>query len=397
MKTAEPGVATERLLGSYDARIPGPLVIALGGVHGNEPAGVHASRRVLESLERRRPALRGRFVALAGNLTALAVGQRYVDRDLNRLWTAETIGRARTGAPPADAEERELRELLGAIESLVAERSWEQVVLIDLHSTSADGPPFSIMGDTIQNRRVAFAFPVPVILGLEERIEGTVLSWFGEEGHVAVCVEGGRNELETTVEHHVAALWLALCACDLLDPIDVPDYDEHRAALVETAWGLPRVVEIRYRYAIPAGERFQMLPGYTNFDIVRRGDVIARLGEERVDPVRIPDDGLLLMPRYQGQGDDGFFLGREVRAFWLRLSAFLRRLPFERVLPLLPGVRRDGRAARTLLVRPSVARWLTFEIFHLLGYRWARREAAELVFVRRPDVFGRSVRERRAP
>jgi succinylglutamate desuccinylase len=112
--------------------------------------------------------------------------------------------------------------------------------------------------------------------------------------------------------------------------------------------------------------------------------------------VRVPDDGLLLMPRYQGQGDDGFFLGREVRAFWLRLSAWLRRLPLERVLPLLPGVRRDVRAHRTLLVRPSVARWLTFEVFHLLGYRWARRDAAELVFVRRPDVYGRPPGEGRA-
>ena len=45
------------------------------------------------------------------------------------------------------------------------------------------------------------------------------------------------------------------------------------------------------------------------------------------------------MPRYQSTGRDGFFLGKRVRPFWLKLSKGLRRLRLERFLAALPGER----------------------------------------------------------
>jgi hypothetical protein len=55
---------------------------------------------------------------------------------------------------------------------------------------------------------------------------------------------------------------------------------------------------------VPADE-FAMAPGFANIQ-----PVVAR---DRSGEIRADEDCLLVMPLYQGKGDDGFFLGREVR------------------------------------------------------------------------------------
>jgi hypothetical protein len=93
------------------------------------------------------------------------------------------------------------------------------------------------------------------------------------------------------------------------------------------------------------------------------------------------------MPLYQTLGDDGFFLTRDVRPFWLWLSALLRRLRFDRLAPLLPGVRRHPQLEDHYLVDPKIARFFTVEIFHLLGYRRERPTAGLMMFSRRRPGF----------
>lgn len=390
---------TDRRLGSYPEASPGdsngpkrpigPLLLVLGGIHGNEPAGVLAARTVIGELLRTRPPFRGRLVALAGNLGALRVGRRYVERDLNRAWTADELARlieAGGAGNRLDRDEgREQREILAAIEPLLAQ-DWERVVLLDLHSTSAEGSPFVIMGDTLQNRCVGFPLGVPVILGLEERVEGTLLSYFGELGHAAVCLEGGQNERSTTIAHHEAALWITLVSCGMLAAKDAPRLAEKRELLRRAASGLPRVVEIRHREAVPADEHFAMRPGFANFDRIAQGTVLADVGPlERPRTLASPMQGLLLMPRYQGLGADAFFVGRRVGFHWLTLSAALRRLKLERFLARLPGVRGDPRQPRVLLVDRRIARAFTVEILHLFGYRTSGGEGPFLTFIRRRD------------
>lgn len=48
-----------------------------------------------------------------------------------------------------------------------------------------------------------------------------------------------------------------------------------------------------------------MLPGYENFQLVKKGEVIA---EDSNGPIVVKEDGLLLMPLYQNKGEDGFFI-----------------------------------------------------------------------------------------
>ena len=90
------------------------------------------------------------------------------------------------------------------------------------------------------------------------------------------------------------------------------------------------------------------------------------------------------MPLYQSQGDDGFFLVRRVRPFWLRVSAWLRAIGAGNALQYLPGVQRRGHD--TLAVNSRIARWFVVEIFHLLGFRRQRPEKGTQVFTRRRET-----------
>ena len=371
-----------RIVGEYSTGRPGPLLFTLGGVHGNEPAGVRAAERVLEQLEERRPPMRGRLVAMIGNLRALSRGQRYIESDLNRIWRPEVVERINSQEPQADApEERELREMLSVFVE-EAELPHERIIVLDLHTTSAGGAPFQCMGDTLQNRHIAFQLPVPLILGLEEVIHGSLLEFVGDRGHAAIAVEGGQHDDPRTVEHHEALLWQALVAADLLAESDVPDLDRHLARLAAASRGVPPVIEVLHRHGVAEDDEFEMRPGFHNFQPVEVGELLAT---DRNGEIRSPLKGLLLLPRYQGQGNDGFFLAREVRPIWLKISAYLRRVRAERLLSLLPGVRRSDPSRNRVEVDRRVARIWPVEVFHLFGYRRILTEGERIVFERRRE------------
>lgn len=382
LRAAATRIETERMIGEYGGTAGGPLLIILGGVHGNEPAAVTALQRVIEDLQRLKPPFAGKLSVLGGNLAALKRTCRYIDEDLNRIWLPERIfpKNGRNGASmPISVESGEQRELLAALRRQMR-FPFSEVFLLDLHTTSADSPPFLILADTIRNRRFARQLGAPIVLGLEELLDGTILNFLGEYGVRTLAFEAGRHDAPQSEEYHYSAVWLALVAAGCLRPEQVADMEEHRRRLRRAAAGLPRVFEVRCRHGIQPEEQFRMQPGFANFQKVRKGQLLAHNihGE-----LRSREDGHIFMPLYQAQGSDGYFLIRKVNRSWLYLSELLRRLKLYRLLPFLPGIRRHPNNPDILLVNPSVARWWVVEIFHLCGYRKRRRVQGMLVFSKR--------------
>ena len=373
--------APERVLARLGGDQPGPTVIVVAGIHGNEPAGLEAVARVVARLERERPEIRGSLVALAGNLAALRENTRFVDEDLNRRWTPGSVALLRGGggeSPPA-AEDREQLELLDALQDAV-DGAAGPLYFLDLHTSSAEGPPFLTVGDTLYNRRFAARFPLPLILGLEEQVDGALLEYLNNLGFVTLGVEAGHHESGSSVDRLEAVLWLALVHAGLFGEGAVPGLADGLQLLEEAGRGIPRLVEVRRRHAISPEDRFGMEPGYDNFHPVAKGQLVAR---DEHGLVLAPEGGLLLLPLYQGKGNDGFFIAREVRPFWLGLSSLLRRLRLGVLLPLLPGVRRHPSRRELMVVNTRIARWLALETFHLFGYRKLRRVESELLVSRR--------------
>jgi hypothetical protein len=332
-------------------------------MHGNEPAGVGALERVAAWLAAEGGPRRGRLVGLAGNLAALERSERYVDRDLNRGWLQHERAE-RT------VEDREQQELRAALEG-VLDSSPRGVVVLDMHTTSSSGPAFSLIGDTLANRSFAASLGLPIVLGLEELLDGTLLDYLHGRVDVAVGVEGGQHDEAASVDLLEEVLRRAL---ERLGMVPAPPS-------VNGAAPTARFLEVRYRQPVdPGHDGFRMKPGYLNFQPVGEGEVVAN---DVRGPIRVPERGLLLMPLYQRLGDDGFFVVRSIRPLWIRLSAGLRRLRLDRWVHWLPGVRARPEGTATFAVSRRIARWYALEIFHLLGYRRAREHGDELLVTRR--------------
>jgi predicted deacylase len=374
-----PGVMDRTLARVAGAR-PGPTLLCIAGLHGNEPAGVRAARAVAERLAPRAGAMRGDFVALAGNRRALAARRRFIHRDLNRAWTDERLERLRTaGRLNGTVEDHEQVELLDAIEEVV-EAARGPIYVLDLHTTSGAGGPFTTFGDTLPNRGFASHIPVPMILGLEERVEGTLLAFLGRHGLVAVMFETGQHEEPMAVDRAEAGIWVEVAALGLLPEDRLPEASSGRKLLRRGMAGLPHLMEMRYRHPVEPADHFRMNPGWRNFQPVQAGQPVAR---DARGEVRAEQGGRMLMPLYQEQGEDGFFLVDEVAPMWLHISLALRCLGGDRVVHLLPGVRRDPDFPDGVVVHKRVARWYALQLFHLLGFRREEDLGDRLVLRRR--------------
>lgn len=366
-----------RVVGEVGERGDGPLLVVIGSIHGNEPAGTAAIERLFRILEEQSLPVRGRIVGLVGNRTALAQRTRFIDRDLNRVWS---LPGSRSELPAGRNESLERDELSRCIEGELAAAA-RSVAFLDLHSTSAPGPPFTVISDSLANRALATKFRIPVVLGLEESIEGSLLSHLGERGYVAIGVEGGQHDDPRTIDHHEAALWITLESMGIVRP-GRERLQEMVSRMERATTTLPEVVELVYRHQIHQQEGFEMAAPYRGFERIRKGELLAY---EAGEPVTAASDGVIMLPRYQKKGDDGFFIARPIRRFWLGVSTVLRRTPVHHLLPLLPKVRLDPSSGSTLLIRRDRLHRLVVMFMHLLGYRrWPDRDG-ELVFRRRPE------------
>jgi hypothetical protein len=353
------------------------MLVGVGSIHGNEPAGAGALENVVERLSKENLLERGDFLAVVGNVEALDAGARYIDEDLNRHWSRESLERLRAAESLERSEERERKELFEEIERGFAEARGE-IVLLDLHTMSGEGKPFAVFADTLRSRRFARRFPVPAILGLEENLEGTLADYVALLGHVAVAFEGGQHHDPAVVVNLASVVWVALGELSMVDR-ERAGIDAERTRLRRATEGVPGILEVTYRHAIAPEDRFQMRPGFRSFERVASGQVIA---DDAEGSVPVPSDGFLLMPLYQKLGNDGFFIARRVRGFWLALSAVLRYLRAGRIAHWLPGVSRLPGEAHALAVNRRVARFYSLSILHLLGFR-RRSEAGDRLIVER--------------
>ena len=132
MPPPDPPDATTLRVHAARALRPGPRLIVLGAVHGNETCGTRAIERVIAELDA------GSWRLARGSVTFVPVtnplayqrGQRMGERNLNR--------NLRPNHDPVDNEDR----IANVLCPLLAEHD----VLLDLHSFHSPGEPFAMIG-----------------------------------------------------------------------------------------------------------------------------------------------------------------------------------------------------------------------------------------------------------
>ncbi len=310
----------ERYIGEYTGKERGPLLICFGGMHGNEPAGIQALEIVFKLLDREplvNPdfTFHGRMVGLRGNLKAIKSNVRYHEQDLNRMWRREMVEKVKNSPEETlNFEEQELKQLIAVIQKEIETYRPEKVIVLDLHTTTAHGGIFVIATDDPESVRIGIEMHAPVIKGMLKGIQGTTLHYFNTMNFgvemVPVTFESGQHEDHLSVNRAIAAVTNVLRTIGCVRAEDVEN--RHDELLIEYSKNLPKVAELITCHHVTDTDEFKMEPGYLNFQEIEKGEVLAR---DKFGIIQAPSSGHILMPLYQEQGEDGFFLIKKVEGF----------------------------------------------------------------------------------
>lgn len=300
----------KRIIGSIEGTENGPTIVALAGMHGNEPSGVDALENVFSILSASQVPFKGRFIGIRSNIEALRSNVRYIDEDMNRIWFPGIIDQIRNNsAEELESSERiEMKEVMNLIDDFIGENSSEPVVIADLHSFSAEGCMFAITANKDEHVNLLSSLHIPLIFGIENTLRGTALRYYQDQGYLTFALEGGQHENDLTVYNVTAALMMMLVECGAIDEDSIDKLNEFDRHLMEHTQYIPPKVELIYQHIIEDGDNFSMRPGFKNFQYVKKGEWLAN---DREGKIKAQCDGYIVMPLYQDQGNDGFFIVEE--------------------------------------------------------------------------------------
>ena len=368
----------KRIIGEVIGSDKGPTMVVFAGVHGNEKAGVLAAEKVLHRIREENFFFKGNVHFILGNISALNQDVRFKDADLNRIWTPEKMEELQGDSFLMDSETKEQIQIYALVRQILStERG--PFYFLDLHTTSSPSVPFITISDSLNNRKFASHFPVPVVLGIEEYLEGPLLTFINDHGYIALGFEGGQHTDPDSVVNCEYFIWKSLVHSGCIDREQVVDYEKYKKHFASLCCS-HQFFEITFRYPLTNGQDFEMRPDFDNFENIHKDQLLAfSKGLE----IRAEHKGRIFMPLYQKQGEDGFFILKRISRIWLEFSKVARTWKIHNFLRLIPGVNQDPDNEFILLVDPKIARFLAKDIFHLFGYRQQIFKDDMLHFIKR--------------
>ena len=304
---------------AYEGVAPGPRLIILGAVHGNETCGTRAIERVTREIREGGIAIRAGSVTFVPVTNPLAYqrGERAGERNLNRnLFPKEA---------PADFEDRIANELC----PLLARHD----ALLDLHSTRGKTEPFALVGPldndgplqpfrhSREERALAKRLGVKRFVsgwldtyarGVERRVrEGTAnasnrdprygvgtTEYMRSVGGYSITLECGQHQDPAAVDVAYRAIRNTLAFLGLVDEPAPPAVDRYEAL---------RLCEVIDR--VHADDRFER--EWASFDALSKGVAIARRASG--ETLTAPTDGRILFPDVGAKpGNEWYYLAETV-------------------------------------------------------------------------------------
>lgn len=159
---------------TVDSGVPGPTVVILAGVHGNEVAGIELVKNYIQT--RCLNILKGKMHFAFGNPKAIAGNTRFTEVDLNRQF-ASTVQNTTTYEY---SRAQFLKKLFQSAD-----------VLIDLHASfTAQTNPFIICERNAIN--IIKSMPISTIcFGLDAVQPGGTDYYMNQIGKIGICIECG--------------------------------------------------------------------------------------------------------------------------------------------------------------------------------------------------------------
>jgi succinylglutamate desuccinylase len=260
---------------------PGPHLLVSTLVHGNEISGALLATRWLREGVRPR---RGTLTFLFANTAAFDLfdradptASRFVDEDMNRLWSPSALAGGRRSV-----ELERVRVLLPLLR--------QADVLLDLHSMLWPSDPLFLAGTGLEARALGRLIGTPpLVVGDDGHAAGLRMidhPRFAQDGARALLLEAGPHwQPETLAQMEVSAARL----------LRLLGMAEEGAPIAPDAWPGPARVARVTRTVTASTSHFAFLREYRGGEVIpRRNTLIALDGEAEI---RTPhDDCLLVMP-----------------------------------------------------------------------------------------------------
>lgn len=266
---------------SYVADEPGPHVLIMALMHGNEIAGAIALHELLQSGIR--PA-RGQLTLGFGNLAAFQrfdaqnpIASRFIDEDMNRVWDSYLLEGPRQSVELTRA--REIRPLIDTVD-----------IALDLHSMLWPSDPLLLCGPTTRGQSLARAIGTPgLVVADQGHAGGRRLIDYDrftdpQSRSAGVLVEAGQHWQPETVGQMSMSITSLLRHTGMQSP---------HQPIPRT----PRFAEVTH-VVTATTQRFGFIRPFRGGDVIERRDtIIAYDGDAEI---RTPhDDCLLVMPSHK--------------------------------------------------------------------------------------------------
>ncbi|MBI2463381.1 succinylglutamate desuccinylase/aspartoacylase family protein [Candidatus Peregrinibacteria bacterium] len=238
----------------------GPCVVIMGAVHGNERLG----KAVVESLwhEIQPENLYGELVLIIGNPVAYAQHQRCIHSDLNRLFGAQIEILKKKAVSTLNIEEKRAIEIAPFLE--------KADYLLDIHATMKPSVPFVYCEKTKAHLKFAYVFETEYVVfpATHCRISELASStdnYVDQHGGLGFTYEAGWLEGQIIFSEAMTKTYKFLEAVGSL---------QSSFANSKKSQKIPKKVEIN-DYVIPQSLHFHFKKDFSNFDIVKKGEIIA--------------------------------------------------------------------------------------------------------------------------
>ena len=264
---------------------PGPHVVVTALVHGNEVCGAHALKFLFEN--RIAPSC-GKLTLVFANVAAYLtfdagrpVASRYLDEDLNRVWSPAILD------GPRDSRElrraRELRPLIATAD-----------FLLDLHSMQSASPPLILCGTQGKGRELArkVGYPAHVVADAGHAAGPRMRDYgaFADDARPesALLVECGQHWQTVTRAVAIETMLRFLLAVGAIAPETAAGYLQAQAPVPQ------HLIEVTEAVTI-ANDDFAFVADYSGLEVVERAGTI--IGHDGGKPIRTPYDRcVLVMP-----------------------------------------------------------------------------------------------------
>ena len=288
----------ERVIGNYHSNNE-KTIIFMSGIHGNEKSGIIALNKFFDDIQNSDINIEGTIIGLIGNLNAVNQNLRYIDQDMNRIWGK------RMAKKEINSEQKEALIIQNLINNIISLKKKRNISIIDLHNTSSSNGVFTIVNNK-NEAQLASNLKIPVINNLFSKVKGSFAQYYHSQNVATIVFEGGAIGDPASINNHEAGIWTFLEKKGFIQSKDIPEkVKKNRDIMMNFSKSINGNYSVKYIHKINQQDSFLMNPNMTNFQKIKKGEVV---GHDKKGEVKSPKEGYLLMPLYQTKGTEGFYI-----------------------------------------------------------------------------------------